>query len=139
MIMDNIILSLKLLLFSIIGYYIARKKCNEEYFYGIINPTYALFSLISLIAPSNNIVFLFIQGLLWGLIVDAFAGIIDENLKLNLSPKIYGLLNIINVFLINPAFNKIILTSSNLSVIFIFIISFVLFLIDFTLSLRRHL
>ncbi len=137
--MDNVILPLKLILFSIIGYYIARKKYNEEYFYGIINPTYALFSLISLIAPSNNIVFLFIQGLFWGLIVDAFAGVIDENLKLNLNPKIYGLLNIINALLINPAFNKIFMASSQVSVLFIFIISSSLFIIDFTLSLRRHL
>ncbi len=137
--MDFIILPLKLILFSIIGYYIARKKCNEEYFYGIINPTYALFSLISLIAPSYNIVFLFIQGLLWGLLVDTFACFIDDDLKLNLDPKIYGLLNIVNVTLINPAFNKILISSSQLSVTLLFIISLSLFLIDFAFSLRRHL
>ncbi len=137
--MDFIILPLKLILFSIIGYYIARKKCNEEYFYGIINPTYALFSLISLIAPSYNIVFLFIQGLLWGLLVDTFACLIDDDLKLNLDPKIYGLLNIVNVTLINPAFNKILISSSQLSVTLLFIISLSLFLIDFAFSLRRHL
>ncbi len=134
-----IIFPLKLILFSIIGYYIARKKCNEEYFYGIINPTYALFSLISLIAPSYNIVFLFIQGLLWGLLVDTFACLIDDDLKLNLNPKIYGLLNIVNVTLINPAFNKILISSSQLSVTLLFIISMSLFLIDFAFSLRRHL
>ncbi len=137
--MDFIIFPLKLILFSIIGYYIARKKCNEEYFYGIINPTYALFSLISLIAPSYNIVFLFIQGLLWGLLVDTFACLIDDDLKLNLDPKIYGLLNIVNVTLINPAFNKILISSSQLSVTLLFIISLSLFLIDFAFSLRRHL
>ncbi len=137
--MDFIILPLKLILFSIIGYYIARKKHKKEYFYGIINPTYALFSLISLIAPSYNIVFLFIQGLLWGLLVDTFACFIDDDLKLNLDPKIYGLLNIVNVTLINPAFNKILISSSQLSVTLLFIISLSLFLIDFAFSLRRHL
>ncbi len=135
--MNEVVLLLKIFLYGVLGYYLRRflepKQKSLEGFYSIF---YLLFSLISLASPTGHLLYLFILGVLWSIIVKLFLNTIDRRLSWQINPLWFGGLNILNIYVINAIFEFLIFTSEPSSVVFLLITGVLACLIDFTRTLR---
>ena len=139
--MDYIYIILKLIIFSIFGYYlfsILKKDSFNQFCKGIICPSYGIFSLISIFSPLNNILFLFLTGIIGECLIRFVME--SMNIKTNdINVFFYGFLNIINYIILNPLIDLLFKYSTTTSIIFLFVFYFPIFLIDISLSLRKNL
>ncbi len=131
---------LKFILFSIIGFYIFKIfGVKDNYFYGIISPGYAIIALPIILGFTNNIILLYILGIVIGIITDCIFNLINPSMRIGLNPCIYGLLNIFNSYVLNTLIGRFITASSYESITFLFIITSILFILDISLSLRKSI
>lgn len=110
--MEAMSLLIKLILYSIIGYFIIRifkKKPHNEMC--PFEPGYMVFALLSINIEIKSIIWIFILGIIWGIVVNVFISSINDKLVMNINPIYFGLLNIINVLIFEKIFDKIILFS----------------------------
>lgn len=139
--MNYIDIVLKLIIFSVYGYYlysILEKNENTQFCHGIIRPSYGIFSLISIFSPLNNIIFLFLMGI----VGECLIRFVLESIGIkstNINVFFFGLFNILNYLILNPVIDMFFNHSNNTSIMLFFIITFPLFLIDISLSLRKNL
>lgn len=130
---------LRFLIYSILGHYISRLASSKKsFFYGPISPLYGLFSLLVL-SESSNIIVLFLSGIIWGMAIDFFAKTVDRDLSMAIRPPLYGLLNIVNFYILEGAIMNIITLSTPMSKMFLLIFGIAFFLFDISFSLRKSL
>ena len=133
--METTIFLLKILLYSILGFYFVN-LINIKYITHFFIPSFGLFSVISLYFSISNVIWNFIIGLIIGYLIELFKTLItNENIKIKLI--YYGIINIINYYLINKIINFIIYNSSDSSKLFLYIILIISFLLDLTISLKK--
>ncbi len=138
--MKTILIAVKFLLYSTIGYYIeAFVGRKENVFRGPIFLFYGLFGLFAIFSNKLHVIYLFILGITWGILVNIFLETIDYRLKSDLNIKYFGILNIVNVLLLEDFFDWFILSSSMESIVFLFIFGVSIFIIDIAITLRKIL
>jgi len=136
--MDTMTILLKVMIFSVLGFYILSLfGYKNSPFFGTISPSYGLFSILSMYTSFDNILILFISGVLWGSIIMIFMSVIHKSLKLNMSSIWFGLLNILNYYVLNSAIDKFLMTSSTNSIILLFVMGVLLVLIDISFTFRK--
>lgn len=137
--LETIIIIIKFIIYSVLGYYLfGHFKSKDNYFYGFISPFYGFFAYIGIKNSNPNIINLYIFGIIIGLILNLFLKTIDKRLGENIHIPILGLLNICNYYILDPLIDKIIFASSLESIIFFFIFSTCIFLIDISISVRNN-
>ena len=139
--MEIIAIVLKVILHSVLGFYIVSLfKNNKKYFFmnGISIPSFGLFSLFSIFIKTDNIILLFLIGILGAYTVRIISNLIYKNTFFNNNILIFGLLNIMNYYFFNKIFDYIIGISSKTTLTYLLYISLPLFLIDLSLSIRKR-
>lgn len=138
--MDTILLGLKILMFSMAGWYILKLiKGYNDIFYGVIVPFYGIFGIISIYSINFRLPLIFLIGILGGGILNKIFAILDNRLKLNINVLWFGIFNLINTYLLNDLFERVIMKSSYQSLTFLFVFGLSLSCIDIALSLRKLL
>lgn len=136
--METILISLKVLFYSILGYYIESAVSDRaKIFNGPIFLFYGLFGILAVYSEKLPIVYLFILGATWGILLNTLLETINDRLKTRLNYKFLGLLHVLNVLLLEDFFDWFIVNSSYQSITFLFIVGISLFIIDVATSLRR--
>lgn len=138
--MNTILIALKILFYSSLGYYIESfvgKK--ENIFRGPIFLFYGIFGLFAIFSDKLPVIYLFMLGITWGILINILLEAIDCKLKSELNFKYFGLLNVINVLFLEDFFDWLILNSSIESITFLFIFGMSIFIIDIAVTLRRIL
>lgn len=137
--MTEITLTLKIFFYAIFGYYlflwIEPRQRKLKGFYSLY---YGLFSLVSIASDTNNVLFLVFTGIFWASIVKLFLDTVDENLSTRINPLWFGLLNLLNYFVLNRLIDFILTNSHLESKIFLFVFLSTIFLIDISLTLRKY-
>lgn len=129
---------LKVIFYSLLGYYIASFIQDEDVFYGPISIFYGLFGLSAMFLDSFPIAVVYLLGIIWALVLNTSLEAICPKLKTHLSLKWLGLLSIVNVLFIDRFFDWIIENSHILSLKFIFIFASFFFLLDLALTMRKN-
>lgn len=138
--MNTVTFILKFFLFSFFGYYIVKFITGRKnFFYGPISPIYGLFSILAMHQEQVVLLELFLSGIIWGIGVDLFASLIDTKMTLGIRPPIYGILNILNYFLIDNLIDNFLTFASLESTLFLFLFWGGLFFVDLSLSLRNNI
>lgn len=138
--MNTILIALKVLFYSMIGYYIESFVAKKEIvFRGPIFLFYGLFGLLANFSDKIPVIYLYILGITWGIIINTLLEAFDKRLKTELHVKYFGLINIINVLIIEDLFDKFISSSSLQSTTFLFIFGVSVFIIDLVLTFRSIL
>lgn len=135
--MAGIVASLELLFAGIFGFYLFKIFLNKDTrLKTIISPFYVLFFALALSVEINNVIFLFIGGIVWGAIANTFLGAVGNDLVVEINPKWFGLLNIFDVFVLDRIFKIFIVSSKTSTIIFLFIFGVTMALLDLAVYLR---
>lgn len=137
--METIIILLKMLLYGVLGYYFIKVTTkNSEYIpmKSIFSPSFILFSLVGMFSGDLGVVFTFIIGVLWSLVIKAFVSLIYKKNYFNDHIFIFGLINLLNVYVIEKALNWFIHSSEFESILILFSILFIMFILDISYTLR---
>lgn len=138
--MDIIYDAVKLFLMSIFGYYLLgifdkNSKTNVK---GIVSPFYFLFSILSIYACKNEILYLFLMGILWAQIVNIYFKSTIEKLSININIIFFGIFNILNCLVLNPIIDTFLYRSNIKSIMILFIITVLFLIFDLGNSLRKN-
>ena len=128
--MNTTIILLKMLIYGIIGYYITPKKYHL--LNGPLVPSFSLFSLIIIFSDTNNLIYLFIEGILFAFLIKTFISIISDISVFNENLVYFGIFNVICHYTIEPLINFFINNSSSISVLYLFIVILIISLFDIT-------
>lgn len=135
--MTGVTIGLELLFAGIFGYYLFKVFLNRDTaLKTVVSPFYVLFFVLALSVEIKNVVFLFLSGIAWGVIVNTFLDVVGENLAVEINPKWFGLLNIFNVFVLERIFETFIASSKTDTIIVFFIFGISVALLDFAVYLR---
>lgn len=137
--MELIILFLNIVSYSIFGYILFKFFKQKSLFWGFFSPEYALFGLLAMYSSINNIVWLYISGIMWAIIVNIFLESIDSRLKMKINYIWFGIFNIFNYYVLNNIIKFGIMEMNYQIISYVFVISSILFILCVSFSLRRLL
>ena len=98
-------------------------------------PIFGLFSVISSLTITENIFGVFILGILWGILLKIIAPLFNEKFDYSLSTL--GLLNLLNVFVINKIIDFMICAIGYKLYFWIFFASILSIMFDLSFTLRK--
>lgn len=126
------------IIYSILGFYIERIFKKDRFpWYGPISPILGLFLTCTLLTPYKNIVWLLSTGIIFAYILKIFFKSIDKRIFPNIDILYFGLLNIVNFYILYPLINDVLNRTSFIGTNIILFVGLLGILLDVTLSLRR--
>ncbi len=139
----NIYLLLKFILFSIFGYYlffmiIKNRGDIKPFCHTVFAPAYGLFSLPVILNLFDNPLVIFTFGIIWAYSLRIFIGIFYKSTIMNYELIFFGFINLFNYYFLNPFFDDLIFRSSIESVTFLLSSLLSVYLIDFSISMRKN-
>lgn len=136
--MDAILFLTKFLIFNLIGYYILNIIFKEKsMFQGMISPSYGVFGILMVYFQSFRLPIVFLAGVLVIFMLNQVGGLFDEKLMTRVNYKIFGILAIIQVLIINPILDVVLNSSSASSISFLCVVLGTFFVLDVTYTLRK--
>lgn len=136
--MDGIILSVKILIYSILGYYIFNIILHRKgIFLGIIEPFYGFFGILCCLLCHFRLIFVYFLGILIGFFVNFVLGLINKRLEIKINYKWLGLLAVLNVFVLDDLIDYFVLSSKYSSICFLFVVGISIAVLDVAITLRK--
>lgn len=136
--MDAILFLTKFLIFNLIGYYILNIIFKEKsVFQGMISPSYGFFGILMVYFQSFRLPIVFLAGILVIFMLNQVGGLIDKKLMTRVNYKVFGILAIIQVLIINPILDVVLSSSSAGSISFLCVVLGTFFVLDVTYTLRK--
>lgn len=136
--MDAILFLTKFLIFNLIGYYILNIIFKEKsMFQGMISPSYGVFGILMVYFQSFRLPIVFLAGVLVIFMLNQVGGLFDKKLMTRVNYKIFGILAIIQVLIINPILDVVLNSSSASSISFLCVVLGTFFVLDVTYTLRK--
>lgn len=136
--MDGIILSVKILIYSILGYYIFNIILHRKgIFLGIIEPFYGFFGILCCLLCRFRLIFVYFLGILIGFFVNFVLGLINKRLEIKINYKWLGLLAVLNVFVLDDLIDYFVLSSKYSSICFLFVVGISIAVLDVAITLRK--
>lgn len=136
--MDGIILSVKILIYSILGYYIFNIILHRKgIFLGIIEPFYGFFGILCCLLCHFRLIFVYFLGILIGFFVNFVLGLINKRLEIKINYKWLGLLAVLNVFVLDDLIDYFVLSSKYSSICFLFVVGVSIAVLDVAITLRK--
>lgn len=143
--MEIEIILLKVIIYSILGYYlvmISDKLTNNVSFHfcqGVICPSFGAFALLQILNTYNNVLFIFIASIAWYYIIREISKLIYKDLVCSINSIEFGLIGLLNYYMIEPILDNFIFFSTYNSFIFLLVVSIFFYLLDIIVSLRMHM
>ena len=143
--MEIEIVLLKVIIYSILGYYlvmISDKLTNNvslHFCQGVICPSFGVFALLQILNTYNNVLFIFITSIAWYYIIRVISKLICKDLVCSIKSIEFGLIGLLNYYIIEPVLDNFIFFSTYNSFIFLLVVSIIFYLLDIIVSLRMHM
>lgn len=139
--MDLVYVFLKVVTLGFIGFFILKifDHKSPKSSLGFFSPFYLLFSILSVVTDEESFFFILLSGLVWGYIVNLYLKTATRSLAIEVHPLMYGIFNILNVYLLTDYLDLIFKNiSSNVVIVLAILITSLIF-IDLSLTLRKNI